>query len=634
MWKKIGRYLILSGILIFLSCRVCVAEPAVSFSLSQREVLLGDTITLTINIRGVKNPDVPQLPSIPGVNVKSRGMSQQSHSSFTVVVNGKKMEQKNSGGGYNFDFELIPGHEGTFTVPAFPILAGGKKFMSDPFDIKVFAKAERSNDIFLDVSVDKNDVYLGEKIVFTFKWYLNKNVQGYRLNIPWLDGLKNFLVTSPDLDKNRRYERFLINGDQQVAITKTRELYKGQPYTVINFQKVLTPISVGTYTLDPTFLKCEVITGYKKSRKGSVFDEIFDTSMDNFFSFGKQAVTESFSTRSDPVQIIVSEVPNINKPESYNGAVGSFDFRVDLKPTRLKVGDPITLTMKVSGAGNIEQLKLPDIPGLEGFKSYEPESKTNVSQKGGEVVGDKIFEKVLIPKRKGEYIVPAINFTFFHPREKQYKTIARGPFNVLVEEGDIEEEVQVIALDTQEDITGKKREIKILKKDIRYIKTNLGNAESGQKEIYEQPIAWILMYLLPLGVLAGLFLQQQHKERLQTDIGFARSQGALNKVQKALRKTQKALNANDARKFYDELFRALNNYLADKLNRPAGSIHVDVVEELKNRGLAPAKSEVLKKMYQTFEWVLFSSVKIDQAQMRQDHQEISDIISLLERILK
>ena len=88
--------------------------------------------------------------------------------------------------------------------------------------------------------------------------------------------------------------------------------------------------------------------------------------------------------------------------------------------------------MKVAGSGNIEQLELPPIPDIESFKSYEPESKIDISQNGGEVTGEKIFEKVLIPRYAGDYQIPEITFAFFNPGTGKYQTEKRGPFKILL----------------------------------------------------------------------------------------------------------------------------------------------------------------------------------------------------------
>ncbi len=634
IFRNFKKIVFFTAIIFFRTLLIHGAEPEVSFSISQREVLLGDSVIFTITARGVSNPETPELPAVPDFNIKFRGVRQESFSSFQVIIQGKKVQSSSSGGGYNFDYELTPKKAGTFDIPSFQINLGGRAYRTQAFQIKVLDRSAKSQDIFIRIEADKKDVYLGEKILVTFKWYMNKDIAKYRLNIPWLDALKNFLVTDPELDKSKSYQKLIINGNQQVAALKKRDIYKGQPYAVISFQKILTPIAVGFYTLESSFLKCNVITGYKRARRRGFFDDFFDSSFDDFSGTGRNAITKPFATRSEPLGITVREVPSARKPSGYNGAVGDFNFTVDIKPTSLKVGEPITVTMKVSGSGNIEQLELPDFPEMPEFKSYEPESKVNVSQKGGEVTGEKIFEKVLIPRHRGNFKVPRITFAFFNPRKGQYQIIVRGPFEVRVAKGEKVTEVKVIALEPETGREEEKKELKVITRDIHYIKTGLGRINKPGGEFYERLVTWLGSFGLPVFVLAGLFIWNKRREKFQTDIGFARSRRAFKNIKTYFQNAEKAMQEENIREFYDSISKGLNSYLADKLNRPEAGITSEIVNELTERGFDSASAEKLKGLYRTFEEVLFSSVRPDKDRLNEDYKTVKNLITALERTLK
>ncbi len=632
MWKKIGSFLILGVSLICWAAVTFAGEAEVSMSVSQKEILLGDSVILTIAVKGIANPETPQLPDIPGFDVEFRGLRKESFSSMTIIVNGKQVKNERTGGGYNFDFELIPQTTGVLTVPALPIVINGKKYTTQAFQVNVLDQSEKREDIFIDVHVDKTQVYLGEKILVTFKWYFSKDIANYRINIPWLESIKNFLVTDPELDKDRSYQRLIVNGDKQITAIKSREFYKGQEYMVVSFQKVLTPIAAGTYTLEPVFLKCDVITGYKRSRRGSLFDSFFDSDFEDFFGFGRDAVTEPFATRSNEITLTVSEVPKQGKPVEYNGAVGRFTFDVSVKPRFLKVGEPITLTMKVAGSGNIEQLQLPHIPDIESFKSYEPESKVDITHESGQVKGEKIFEKVLIPRAPGDYEIPKITFAFFNPETGRYQIERRGPFGIKVIPAEKEEEVKVIAITPEGDEKVQKRKIKLLKKDIRYIKTNIGEIISRGKPAYENAAVWILAFLTPVLLLVGIFISSRRRERLNTDVAFARSRAALKNSKEYFNRAEKAAEKKQTREFYDLLMKGVNSYLADKLNRQLGSIDAAVLNEL--QGLKKEEREDFKIFYERANEALFSSLPVEPEKLKRDLRAAKGLVARLERILR
>ncbi len=635
-FRRIGKFALLfvtfSGALAF------GQQPSVSVSIDKQSVILGDSCILTVTVRDANNPETPSIPNIPNFDVRYRGVRQESFSSFTLVVQGQQVQQSQTGGGINFDFELVPQAAGVFTIPSFPITIQSQTFRTQPFEIEVFDQAQKSEDIFLKIDVDKNSVYLGEKVLATFSWYFNKDIKDYSVNVPWLENMKNFIVSDPELDQTKRYQHFIVNGNTQVVAEKATEFYRGQQYAVIRFQKILTPLAVGTYTLEPSFLKSEVVQGYSQSSRSNFFDDFFQSDFDSFFGQGgfRQAITQPFSTRSEPVTIEVKEVPNTEQPASYRGAVGRFDFTVSAKPTHLKVGEPITLTMKVSGAGDVERIELPPLPELPDFKSYEPESRVDTAPKGGEMVGEKTFEKVLVPRRVGNFEIPAISFTYFDPDTHNYETISQGPFQVQVEKGDAEDTgVQVIALTPEgtADQTSK-QEIKVLKQDVRYVKTDLGNIIKASKPVYENWTVWLAVLFPPPLFLALLWFWQSHRERLQTDVGFARNLGALKNAKKHLETAEKLVASGSPREYYNALSKAIGQYLADKLNRPLAGMTHDVIKELAVQHLDEGDKQKIRELLDRSEIAVFSSVEISLAARQEDLTRVKDLLQDFEKVLK
>ncbi len=613
-------------------------QPSVSVAIDKQSVILGDSCILTVTVRDANNPETPSVPNIPNFDVRYRGVRQESFSSFTLVVQGQQVQKSQTGGGVNFDFELTPQAAGVFMIPSFSIAVQSETFRTQPFQIEVFDQAQKSEDIFLKIDVDKDNVYLGEKVLVSFSWYFNKDIKDYLVNVPWLENMKSFIVSDPELDQTKRYQHFIVNGNTQVVAEKATEFYRGQQYAVIRFQKILTPLAVGTYTLEPAFLKSEVVQGYSRSNRTNFFDDFFESDFDSFFGLGgfRQAITKPFSTRSEPVTINVREVPLTEQPSSYRGAVGRFDFTVSAKPTHLKVGEPITLTMKVRGSGDIERIELPPLPELPDFKSYEPESRVEAAPKGGKMVGEKTFEKVLVPRREGNFEIPVISFTYFDPDTHNYETISQGPFQVHVEKGDAEDAgVQVIALtpDGTADQTSK-QEIKLLKQDIRYVKTDFGNVIKTSKPIYENWMIWLAVLFPPPVLLAFLWFWQSHRERLQTDVGFARNLGALRNAKKHLETAEKLVTSGSPREYYDALSKAIGQYLADKLNRPLAGMTHDVIKDLAVQHLDKGDKQKIRELLDRSEIAVFSSVEISGTTRQEDLKSVKDLLLDFEKVLK
>jgi len=635
MWKRIGKVLTLVFLCAASASALAAGDPEVSIGIDRNSVLLGDSIILTVTVKNDPNPETPEVPDIPGFELRFRGTRQDSFSSVTIIMNGQTVEQHESSGGYRFDYEMTPLEAGMFPISSIEVVYKGKRFYTEPLKIEVLDRSQESDDIFVEVIADKDEVFLGEKILVTFKWYFKKDISGYQIRIPWLDGLKGFLINDPEPEKGRHYQRLVVNGKQEVAALKSTEFRSGQQFTVIQFQKIITPITSGTYELEPVFLKCNVLKGYRKSRRRGMMDSFFDSSFDDFFGFSqRQAVTDPFSTRSNALMITVKEVPGEKRPASYRGAVGSFDFDVEVHPRKLKAGEPITVTMRLSGEGNIEELELPFFPELPDFKSYEPETRTSTRQKDGRIFGESIFERVLVPRTAGAFEIPKIDFTYFDPKERAYRTIGRGPFPVQVAEAPREQEIHVVAMDAdRQPARREKQEVRVLKRDIRYIKMGLGAMRRDKACPYESFWVWILGFAIPLLLLILLYRIQGRRERLMTDTAFRRHTVAGKNFSRRMGEVRKLAGKGDGRRFYDALNKALCGYLTDKLNLPGGSMIAECAQELRQRGAEAELISRLSALGTRAEMALFSSMRPEKERLVSDIGEAEEIIGFLERFL-
>ena len=77
------------------------------------------------------------------------------------------------------------------------------------------------------------------------------------------------------------------------------------------------------------------------------------------------------------------------------------------------------------------------------------------------MTGEKTFEYVLIPRRRGSYTIEPIAIAFFDPRDNTYKVEKTAPFRITVEPGD------VIARSSG-NLT--REEIRLVGQDVRFIK--------------------------------------------------------------------------------------------------------------------------------------------------------------------
>ncbi|MBN1494000.1 MAG: protein BatD, partial [Candidatus Omnitrophica bacterium] len=430
-------------------------DTPVSISIDKQSMPLGDSAIFTIQVKkGEITP--PQIPETEDLAIAYIGAQQESFSSFHVVIVNGQMQTTRSGGGTRYQYRVVPKRMGVLTFPSVDINVDGKVLRTNPFTIEVLEQIDLSQNVMLIQQLDKNEIYLGQGVRYTFKWYFNKDIEGYECNIPWMASLKNIVVRDPVLDQNKQYQRFVINGTDEVFADKTTETYNGQQYAVVIFEKILYPLTAGDYELTPAVLRCDVVKAYQQQRPSSFFDNFFRSDFDSFFGMGRKAITEPYSTSSAPITLVVKDVPAEGRPDAFVNAIGQYQFGVTLSSTHVKVGEPITLTMSIIGEGNLEQVDMPPLPAMDDFKGYDPESRISRKTVNGHELIKKDFQKVIIPTHAGTFSVPEIQFAYFDPQAGAYNTLKQGPFEITADKAEgYDEEIRLIAIDSDKGDNGK-----------------------------------------------------------------------------------------------------------------------------------------------------------------------------------
>jgi len=266
------------------------------------------------------------------------------------------------------------------------------------------------------------------------------------------------------------------------------------------------------------------------------------------------------------------------------------------------------------------------------------------------VQGEKVFEKVIIPKNAGAFTIGPIEYSYFDPQEKRYIKKRISPIKIeateLKKETIIESPILIPGLT--------KEEVKLLKKDIRHIKGSIPDLKPRDYFLYKNRI-FLLLNILPLVLLAFLYIYELHRKRLMTDIGYARSRRARGVASKRLRKARAVMSKGDVKGFYAEIYKATIEYIADKLNIPHPSITKDILgERLKEKGILGEVIEKLKELFDICDMARFApsevhtkgaavasgdllqtgytSGRFTKEDMQKTIEEAADIIAGLERL--
>jgi hypothetical protein len=574
-------------LLMFLNQPSFSQDISFNAGVDKTEVGLDDQITLTISVSGnVKSIPQPNLPSLENFTVYSAGRSQN------FVYSGGKISSS-----VTFNYILAPRKAGKFTIGSAGILLDGKTYKTDPIEVTVTAGAKpeeapppaskesaqktelRGKDLFIETVVDKKKAYVNEQITLTLRFY-----QGARLfNNPEYSppSLTGFWVE--DLPPRKQYYKVINN----------------RQYFVQELKTALFPAAAGKQTIGPAELKCTV-EDLDQTRDPFA---MFDRGLMNLFRQGKPQVL-----RSQPIEIEVLPLPETGKPEKFTGAVGNFKLTVNVDKKEVEAGQPITLKMRISGAGNVKSVGKPTLPELKDFRIYDSGSSEDISKENYLVQGVKTYEMVLIPQRAGKYNIPPIEFPFFDPKNKNYQTLRSEPTLITALPGAQVPPTEMAQLS--------KQEIGLAAKDIRYIKLPTSELKNQGGYLYKNPL-FLFFQLIPLLAFAISWRYQRQREKLNSDIGYARLRRAHKLAKKRLGQAERLIFPEKSKEFYGEAAKAMIGYLGDKLNLPAYGLTKDRIEsELSYKGVEKEKIDHLLKLLDSCDYARFAPGSSEVAEMK------------------
>jgi hypothetical protein len=604
-----NRFVALFCIVFFVTLNPFIFAEDIRFEafVNNRTLSLGSAGELVLTVHGTQDIDPPALPAIDGFDVRYVGPSTQ-----VSVVNGEYSSAK------AFTYTLFPLKTGKFTIPGFKVEINATEYRTDPLEVTVVSSApaagtDKAQDgdeggspqqeidlasrVRLLLLVPKARCYMNEKLPLLIKLYVQ--------DLPLQD------ITMPQLNV------LGISLGEYAQPRQYQEVVEGLKFQVVEFQTSITPTRSGKIILGPASVEGNIL--YRSNERKNPFGRglMDDSFFQGFFtSYQKRPMTVS----SRPVELEVLEIPREGKPADFSGGVGRFDLRVETGPAEVKVGDPVTLKISISGDGDFKAVKLPEF-GADGFKAYPPQVKGDDQRK--------LIEQVIIPTRADITGVPSISFSYFDPVRGEYVTLVKGPFPLKVLAPLPGEEFQAVGFSQTQG--------SILKedfgKDIVFIKDSPGKLRRKQG-LWSRNFPLLLAFFLFVNVWAAFWGYYRYRVRLMRDEKYARRSRAPKKAREGILRAEKTLEQEDRSKFFDELSATFHSYLGDALHLPPGKAEgTAVIEVLREKGIPQDLIQRLRDLEELFDMARFSALSMDPAVARKVFDEARSLIEAIERHL-
>jgi len=520
---------------------VVSAEVTVDATVTPTVISLGNDATLTFRVKGTRKASPPTLPDMPDFYVYDAGTSQN----FSFI-NGRMSAT------IDFRFTLTPQKEGTFTVPAIEYEHSGKVFTTTPISIEVTAATSaipspgappagqgtssdgETESLFIRATLERDTVYVNQQVTWTLGYYTDGRIALLRSPNYAPPSAEGFWVE--DLPPQHKY---------YTAI-------EGRQYLVNEIKRGYFPISPGIYTIGQARVDVVLDDGQRRGL------------LDDFFSrrsgFGKQ-----HTLLTDERTVTVLPLPLRGKPSGFSGVVAS-DLKISIAAEKqvAQVGEPINVSLEISGTGNIKTVVPPALPESEHYKIYESGSSSDTFKKNYVVTGRKKYDYVIIPQEEGKWSLPVVELSYFDPIEKQYRVARSMAVPLDIQPGAKEDGRTVI-------YAGGGDDFEVINRDIRFIHSVPATIAFGSVHWYRSPVFLGLQFVPMLAVVLALFAERRRR-RFADDIVFARASRALREADRKMESARKCFEARDNEGGFAILTSALHGYFADKMNVSAAGL--------------------------------------------------------------
>lgn len=582
---------LLSNILLtvfLITGHLAMAQVRFTASVNKNHVGKNEEFTLqfTVNAMG-HNFQAPDLSDFYVLRGPSRSQS-------TQIINFERSEEM------SISYVLRAKTTGMLSIGAGTIEVGGTEYRSQPLAIQVSEESPRKNDpndpyaiaarsAFIKAITSKSTVYQGEPFVASQKLYYNTQIGQFTpLKEPDFTGFYKAPVAIK-------------------TIKEDVETYKGERYKagIIN-QTVLIPQRSGKLELGE--FEVRIPTGIPTNRR-----DFFGRTM---LQTVNQTSIDKFPT------ITVKPLPEKGKPSNFDGAVGDYSLDVSLSREELTANESVTLTIKISGTGNIKlvDIEKPEIPSA--FEAYDPKYSENITVNGNGMRGSKTYEYLLIPRYGGTYKIPEIKFSYFDPRKERYETLTAPEREITVTGG------TPMPGNNGGVASSEKEDVNFIGKDILFIKTK----SSGFRKKGESFITSTGFYAA-LGTIGatfvgmlGFFLFTSNRK---VDMRQTKSLKASKMARKHLSQAKKEMDAGNSEAFYLELSSALWGYFSDKFSIPQSKLTKELIyETLMDKGIDKSTADHVNDIMNRAEMARFTAAS--NTTPNKDYEETALLITKID----
>ncbi len=499
----------------------------------------GDVFRYSVVVDGGAKPSKIDISPLAPFNPRSAGDGtsfQQFNDQVTVS--------------YSANYGITAGQAGKMTLPPVTVVVDGKTYTTNPVEVTV-SQPGTTDRVSVEVTVSEKRCYVGQPVVMTVKWIIMARVEGGAFDVPVFKSDDFYVEDVSEPAAGQATQQVSIHG-VPVTITGGRQPIKGMEAEIISFSKVLLPKRAGNLRLDPVTVSTNMAVG--RVRTGDFFNPI-------------QTQYKRVSVRSDAVDLEVLPLPEAGKPPQFYGLVGQYTISASAAPTKVSVGDPITLTVRIGGNPYLKPVQWPPLEQIAELA----DNFRIPAEKASPVVenGVKVFTQTIRANNDRVAQIPAIPLVYFDPQKSQYVVARTDPIKV---------EVSPTKVLTNADVQGTgaapaNREVEAIQKGISanyYMPEVLINQSISPLAIVASP-ACVALWSIPLaGLVVSSIIRLAGRSSPELLARKRRRQARSTAVRQL-----KNIGSADPKRRHELLAAAMKGYIGDRFDRIAEALTAD-----------------------------------------------------------
>ncbi len=300
-----------------------------------------------------------------------------------------------------YTYLLQPRRAGALTIPPVSVTIDGQTYKTAPIAIQVtegggqpapdttepppglvLPPAIDSGEVFVEARVEPSAPFVGQQVVYTVRLFQPR--QAYR----------DFQYFPPEFTG---FDPLDLPMRQYNVDTADRS------YLVTELKTILFPHQPGDITITP----------------GQV-------------ALAPDAASAPVALSPEAVTVRVQPLPG-NPPPDFSGAVGQYSIKAWFDPPTVEVNRPATLYVAVTGTGNLRALPELNWPELADWTAYNSLTSLTTTTQNDTLTGRRMYERVMVPSRIGEFVLPPVSLVYFDPQTGHYETIRTDSLTIQVE---------------------------------------------------------------------------------------------------------------------------------------------------------------------------------------------------------